>query len=125
MEEHHHGTRIAISDKPNNVSDAYRSSHHKLHRRRDAEKVDSTPESPLSAAGRERALALVEALAPLGVTAIYCPALRRNRETVQPLSEHLGLAILTIPGWQLLNTRQFAQDFIQKALANHGGGVIL
>lgn len=92
---------------------------------RHAEKADSTPESPLSAAGRERARALVDALAPLGVTAIYCPALRRNRETVQPLSEQLGLAVLTIPAWQLLNTRQFAQDFIQKALANHGGGVIL
>jgi len=92
---------------------------------RHAEKADATPESPLSAAGRERARALVDALAPLGVTAIYCPALRRNRETVQPLSEHLGVAIQTIPGWQLLNTRQFAQDFIQKALASHGGGVIL
>lgn len=92
---------------------------------RHAEKADLTPESPLSVAGRERAQALVDALAPLGVTAIYCPALRRNRETVQPLAEHLGLAVLTIPGWQLLSTRQFAQNFIQKALANHGGGVIL
>ena len=92
---------------------------------RHAEKADLTPESPLSVAGQERARALADALAPLGVTAIYCPALRRNRETVQPLSEHLGLAVLTIPGWQLLSTRQFAQNFIQKALANHGGGVIL
>jgi phosphohistidine phosphatase SixA len=92
---------------------------------RHAEKANLTTESPLSVAGQERARALVDALAPLGVTAIYCPALRRNRETVQPLSEHLGLVIRTIPGWQVLNTRRFAQDFIQKALANQGGGVIL
>lgn len=92
---------------------------------RHAEKADLTPESPLSAPGRERARALVDALAPWSVTAIYCSALRHNSETVQPLPEHPGLAAQTIPGWQFLNTRQFAQDLIPQALATHGGGVIL
>jgi hypothetical protein len=92
---------------------------------RHAEKADASPESPLSPAGRDRALALVEAVSPLGVTAIYCPALRRNKETVQPLADRLGLKIIAIPAWRLLNTHHFAETFVQETLSAHAGGVVL
>ena len=92
---------------------------------RHAEKANLTADSPLSDAGRERARALVDAVAEMEIDAIYCPAIRRNLETVAPLSKKLGLTVRTIPGWRLLNTRQFADDFIRECLAEHGGGVIL
>jgi phosphohistidine phosphatase SixA len=92
---------------------------------RHAEKANLTPESPLSEAGRQRALVLADTLAPMGVTAIYCPALRRNKETVQPLADRLNLEIRTISGWRLMNTRRFAAEFLQATMAAHAGGVIV
>ena len=92
---------------------------------RHAEKVNQSPESPLSEAGRQRALLLADTLAAMGVTAIYCPAIRRNKETVQPLADRLNLEVRTISGWRLMNTRRFAAAFVQETLADHAGGVIL
>jgi len=92
---------------------------------RHAEKANSSPESPLNSAGRKRALSLVDTLVPMGVTAIYCPELIRNKETVQPLAGRLGLEVHTISGWQLLNTRRFAEKFVQETLSKHTNGVIL
>jgi len=92
---------------------------------RHAEKESNDVASPLSAKGRKRAQALVDEIVPLGVTAIYCPALRRNKETVQPLAERLNLEIRTVAGWRLMNTRRFADDFVQKTMAEHAGGVVL
>ena len=92
---------------------------------RHAEKANLSPESPLNAAGRQRALALADTVGPMGISAIYCPALRRNKETVQPLAGRLGLGVRTVAGWRLLNTRRFADDFLRETLAEHAGGVIL
>ena len=92
---------------------------------RHAEKLDSSAESPLSDTGRKRAVILADTLAPMGITAIYCPALTRNLETVQPLADRLGLEIHSIPGWQLLNTRRFARRFVEEAFTKHAGGTVV
>lgn len=92
---------------------------------RHAEKVGQSPDSPLSERGRRRSLVLADTLAPMGVTAIYCPALIRNKETVKPLADRLNLAIHTVPGWRLTHTRRFAAAFVRKTLADHAGGLIV
>lgn len=46
---------------------------------------------PLTDAGRERARALVKALADAGVTAIVTSDRRRTRETAEPIARELGL----------------------------------
>lgn len=46
---------------------------------------------PLSAAGRERALSLRDALADAGVTAILTTRFQRTRQTAAPLAEALGI----------------------------------
>jgi len=92
---------------------------------RHAEKDVLSEETSLSRAGHRRAQTLADTVAPMGVTAIYCSDLRRNKETVQPLADRLNLEIHTVPGWRLINTRKFANNFVEKAMAEHAGGVIL
>jgi len=64
---------------------------------RHAEKASGNdPDPELSAAGRARALALVEQLADQGVDAIIATELRRTQQTVQPLAERLALTVEVI-----------------------------
>lgn len=51
----------------------------------------------LSDAGRDRALALVEAVGDAGVRAIVTSQLRRARETAAPVAEALGLTPVEVP----------------------------
>jgi len=46
--------------------------------------------------GRQRAQALVEAVAEMNITAIYSPDLKRNLNTARPLAEHLGIEVQVI-----------------------------
>lgn len=92
---------------------------------RHAEKAKAQGQSALRPEGRERAQALVDALGDRGVTAIYSPSRGRNRETVQPLVEHLGLSVNLIPEKRLANTKRFAEEFVQEVLATHAGGVVV
>jgi phosphohistidine phosphatase SixA len=92
---------------------------------RHAEKESNDVASPLTEKGRARARALIDAVVPLGVTAIYCTQTRRNMETVEPLSEHLGIEVQTLYKGGPMNAGYLADHFIQDSLARHSGGVIL
>jgi hypothetical protein len=43
--------------------------------------------------GRQRAEALVGAVADMNITAIYSPDMKRNLDTAQPLAKHLGIKV--------------------------------
>ncbi len=92
---------------------------------RHAEKDVLSEETSLSEAGHRRAQILADTVAPMGVTAIYCPDLRRNKETVKPLADRLNIDVQTVPGWRMINTRKFADQFVRETMAEHAGGVIL
>lgn len=92
---------------------------------RHAEKESNDVASPLTEKGRERARALIDAVVPLCVTAIYGTQTKRNMETVQPLSEHLGIEVQTLYRGGPMNAGYLADHFIQDSLARHSGGVIL
>ena len=47
--------------------------------------------------GRNRANALVDSAADMGISAIYSPDLSRNLETVKPLANYLEIEITLIP----------------------------
>lgn len=47
--------------------------------------------------GRKRAVALIDSVADMGISAIYSPDLSRNIETVQPLANFLEIEITLIP----------------------------
>lgn len=75
----------------------------------------------LNAKGRERALALVEAVRGMGVTAIYSPDARRNLDTVQPLARELGIEITITPEMAVFVADEIAKDMLDR----HAGGVIV
>ena len=75
----------------------------------------------ITAQGRERAKALVDAARDMGITAIYSPDLERNLDTVTPLARHLGIDIT-------LTTRiskPTVDKIIRDILTNHAGEVVL
>ncbi len=78
--------------------------------------------SYLSPAGRERSQALVRAVKEMGITAIYSPNIGRNIETVQPLSETIGVPIT-------IENSIFATLAVDKItteiLSKHAGGIVL
>jgi hypothetical protein len=92
---------------------------------RHAERAREPGESALTPEGRQRAQALVAAIAEKKITAIYSPDRGRNRETVQPLATHFGMTITLVPEARLSNTRRFADEFVQEVLAKHAGGVVV
>ena len=75
--------------------------------------------------GRVRAQRLVDAVGDMDVTAIYSPDLGRNLETVQPLADHLGLKVNIIRRSRLSNTPRLANEFVEKVLSEHAGGVVV
>jgi hypothetical protein len=79
----------------------------------------------LNAEGRQRAAALADALDQNGVTAIYTPDLRRNRETAAPLAERLDLDVNLIGALQIADTKALANQFVDEVLEVHAGGVVL
>jgi len=92
---------------------------------RHAEKKNNDVASPLTAKGHERARALIDAVAPLGVTAIYSTRTRRNLETVQPLSEQLEIEVQFLYKGGPMNAGYLADQFVRDSLSRHAGGVIL
>ncbi len=80
---------------------------------------------PLNAEGLLRAVALRDALAENGVTAIYCTDLIRNRESVQPLADALGLTLNLVNPARYVNTTLTAAELVDEMLAAHPGGTIL
>jgi hypothetical protein len=92
---------------------------------RHAERANSNADSPLSPQGEKRARALADAIGHMGVTSIYCPNLKRNRDTILPLADLLDLELNLIPTWRMLNTRKLAKKFVEEALSQHAGGVVV
>jgi hypothetical protein len=92
---------------------------------RHAERAKEQGESALRSEGRERAQALVTALGEMEITAIYCPDRGRNRETAQPLADHLGMKVNLVAEKRLTNTRKFAADWVQECMSKHAGGMIV
>src|SRR5580765_6446052 len=60
---------------------------------RHAERLDESSDSPLSAAGEQRAQLLARMLDSVGVTAIYTTHYQRTVKTAEPLATRLGLTI--------------------------------
>lgn len=59
---------------------------------RHADRLDETPDSPLSEAGRNRAEQLAEVLKHAGISAIYTSQAQRTIQTAAPLARRLGVA---------------------------------
>jgi len=75
----------------------------------------------ITAQGRERAKALVDAVKDMGITAIYSPNLERNLDTVTPLANHLGIDITLTPRI----SKPIVDKIVREILANHMGEVVL
>ncbi len=80
---------------------------------------------PLNEEGMIRAEALLNVLRENGVTAIYCTDLLRNRATVQPLADELGLTLNVINPALYINTPSAADLVVNQMLANDAGGTVL
>ena len=89
---------------------------------RHAERAKEHGDSALTPAGQQRARDLVAAIGDRKITAIYSPNRGRNRETVEPLSIHVGVPITES---RLSNTRKFADEFVQEILSKHAGGLVV
>jgi hypothetical protein len=92
---------------------------------RHAERAKELGDSYLTQAGRQRAEALVSKIGEMDITAIYSPDRGRNRETVQPLANHLSLTLNLIPEKRLTNTPKFADDFVKEVMSKHAGGMVV
>jgi phosphohistidine phosphatase SixA len=93
------------------------------HGGRDPDAEGSDP--PLTRRGRKRAAELPAAIGDLGVTAIYCPNLKRNIQTAQPLADHLGLKITTISIRRLFNPEKLARELLDEFINKHADGVVV
>jgi hypothetical protein len=80
---------------------------------------------PLSAEGQQRANALADVLGEQGVTAIYAPDLLRNRQTVEPLAQRLGIEVNLVTALQMADTKSLANQLVDEILEQHAGGVVL
>lgn len=80
---------------------------------------------PLNAEGMARAEALKQVLEEQGVTAIWATDYLRNRQTVEPIAEHLGIMPTYLDPLSYVDTPGVAHAFIEDALRDHAGGVIL
>jgi hypothetical protein len=80
---------------------------------------------PLNAEGAARAQILKEVLSENGVSAIFSPDLMRNRQTVEPLAQLLGIDITLWNPASFANTTVFANAVADDILANYAGRTVL
>lgn len=80
---------------------------------------------PLNAEGLTRAQNLLKVCQENGVTAIYAADFIRNRQSVQPLADALGLEVHIVSQLELVDSKAFANNFVDNVLANHAGGVVM
>jgi hypothetical protein len=80
---------------------------------------------PLIAEGQARAEALKAVLSERGVTAIYCTDLLRNRQTVQPLADELGLSLNLVSAALFADAQTTAANLVDGWLRDHAGGTVL
>jgi Histidine phosphatase superfamily (branch 1) len=86
---------------------------------------DPGTDPPLNVEGQARAQALAKMLGENGVTAIYTVDYFRNRQTVQPLADKLGLTPAIVDVTQLADTKTLAKVLVTEWLTKHAGGVVL
>jgi broad specificity phosphatase PhoE len=65
---------------------------------RHAERLDQSPDSPLSTEGVGRSLKLRDLLRAAGITHIFTSEVRRTIDTAKPLAETLRITPQTLPG---------------------------
>jgi phosphohistidine phosphatase SixA len=82
-------------------------------------------DDPLTWQGRRRAQHLPEVIGDMGVSAIYSTNLRRNRETAQPLADHLGLKLNLVSQSRLYDYKKLSRDLLDEFLTKHAGGVVV
>lgn len=80
---------------------------------------------PLNAEGMARSEALKAVLEEHGVTAIWATDYLRNRQTVEPIAELLGITPTYLNPLAYVDTPGVAQQFIDDALRDHAGGTVL
>ena len=82
-------------------------------------------DDPLTWEGKRRAQLLPEVIGDMGVSAIYCTNLRRNRDTAQPLADHLGLKLNLVSQSRLYDYKKLSRDLLNKFLTEHAGEVVV
>ena len=82
-------------------------------------------DDPLTWEGKRRAQLLPEVIGDLGVSAIYCTNLRRNRDTAQPLADHLGLKLNLVSQSRLYDYKKLSRDLLNTFLTEHAGEVVV
>jgi broad specificity phosphatase PhoE len=92
---------------------------------RHAEKASDAEDSPLTEAGARRAQALVGVAEGAGVSAIYSTQFRRNRDTAQPLSDRLKLAVTELPIPDLQNSGDYGKTLARDITEKHAGQTVL
>lgn len=80
---------------------------------------------PLNEEGLARAQLLADELEDEGVTAVYYPALIRNRQTAEPLVDRVQPAVREYSALEVADTRALANRFIDDMLRDHAGGVVV
>jgi hypothetical protein len=75
----------------------------------------------VTAAGHERARALVNAVSDMDITAIYSPDLERNLDTARPLANHLKIEITLAPRFSESTIDKIVTDLLTK----HRGETVL
>lgn len=92
---------------------------------RHAEKGTDDPRDPsLTQAGRERAIALRDALKDAHISAIYSTQYKRNKQTVEPLALQFGLAVIERPV-NSENSATYAADIAREVLAVNQGKTVV
>ncbi len=85
---------------------------------RHAERLDDTPDTPLSEEGKSRAQTLLHVAAEAGVTAIYASEFTRTHQTVQPLSDYLDLPVNQVKADDV-------EGLVEQVLTQHVGEVVM
>ncbi|HJU53491.1 MAG TPA: phosphoglycerate mutase family protein [Pyrinomonadaceae bacterium] len=92
---------------------------------RHAEKASDAEDSPLTEAGTQRSQALVRVADAAGVSAIYTTQFKRNRDTAQPLSERLKIAVTESPIKDIQNPGDYAKTLAREITEKHAGQTVL
>jgi len=79
----------------------------------------------LSEKGKVRALALKEALKASDISAIYCPNLKRNKQTAQPLADFFHIDLTLISEDLYTQPKKMAEHVAYDILTKHAGKTIL
>lgn len=92
---------------------------------RHAEKSTDDPRDPnLSAAGYERARALIPVLRSAAVTDIYTTQYKRARQTAEPFAQQMGITIVERPV-NAANSATYARDLAREILTRSAGKGVL